>query len=648
MDILTSLNDKQISAVTATEGPLLIVAGAGSGKTRVLCHRIAYLIEKGVGPENILAVTFTNKAAGEMKERVAKLLKKPGNISIGTFHSICLRILRRESESINYPTNFIIYDEQDQETLVKQVTKELNIDSTRFKPHPILTAISSAKNEMLDEETYQNQAQTLFQKTAGKIYASYQKALQRNNALDFDDLLLKTLAIFQKNPAILDKYQEQFRYILIDEYQDTNRVQYLLIKLLAGKYRNLCLIGDPDQSIYGWRGADFRNILNFEKDYPEAKTVLLEQNYRSTQVILEAAHHIISKNQFRKEKKLWTTNQGGRLININLLGNEREEADFIAKEIKSLAKQEKRRLSDFTVLYRTNAQSRAIEEAFLKYVLDYKIVGGVKFYGRKEIKDILAYLRIIYNPRDKVSLSRIINLPARGLSTVPKELLDVCLELNPDQLDALNIPTRKISALKKFIEIISACRELSNELPLSELIRFTLKKSGYQEYIQNEGEDSKKDQLQGRWENILEFIGVAKKYDQMSNGEGLANFLNEVSLIQSADENKEKDDLVNLMTLHSAKGLEFPIVFIAGMEEGIFPHSRTLYNPQEMEEERRLCYVGLTRAKERLYLLFTGQRRLYGGVQYNSPSRFLSDLPEHLIETNDLSSDKEDNFIVYN
>lgn len=626
-NILAGLNDEQIEAVTTINGPLLIIAGAGSGKTRVLCHRVAHLIEHGVSSENILAVTFTNKAAGEMKGRITNLLKAESyrlkNVSVGTFHSLCVRILRQEIDKLghlgqNYGKNFVIYDKDDQESLIKKILQELNLDAKQFNPRSILSAISAAKNEFIEPEAYESEAKTFFQKTVAKIYAAYQKALEERNAFDFDDLLNKTLEIFQKFPETLEKYQEKFRYILVDEYQDTNRVQYLLIKLLAQKYGNLCIIGDPDQSIYGWRGADFRNILNFERDYPETKTVVLGENYRSTKTILEAADSVISKNKNRKEKKLWTKNPTGEPIVVNFVEDERTEAEFITKEIQTLVGRESRLLSDFTVLYRTNAQSRAIEEAFLKAGLPYKIIGGIKFYSRKEIKDILAYLRFIHNSQDKIGLERILKLNRLGGT----------------------ITAKKQERLKNFLKFVEMSRDKSRELPVGRLIKFVLKNSGYEEQFQKEAVDDKKDQLKGRWENILELIGVAKKYDKLPPPDGLAAFLGEVVLVQDSDAIDEKERAVNLMTLHSAKGLEFPVVFIAGMEEGLFPHSRALYNPLEMEEERRLCYVGVTRAKERLYLLFAQKRWLFGDVQRNRPSRFLADLPEHLIEINSSNNDE--------
>jgi len=626
MNILSGLNEKQIEAVTTIDGQLLIIAGAGSGKTRVLCHRVAHLIEHGVSPENILAVTFTNKAAGEMKERITNLLKtesyRPKNVSVGTFHSLCVRILRQEIDKLGhfgqkYGKNFVIYGEDDQESLVKKILQNLSLDTKQFSPRSVLSAISAAKNEFIEPEAYESGAKTFFQKTVAKIYAAYQKALEERNALDFDDLLNKTLEIFQKFPSILEKYQEKFRYILVDEYQDTNRVQYLLIKLLAQKYGNLCIIGDPDQSIYGWRGADFRNIQNFERDYPQAKTVVLGENYRSTKTILEAADSVISKNKNRKEKKLWTKNPAGEPIVVNFVEDERTEAEFITKEIQTLAGRQNRQLSDFTVLYRTNAQSRAIEEAFLKAGLPYKIIGGIKFYSRKEIKDILAYLRFIQNPQDTISFERILKL---------------------SRLDG-TITAKKQERMKNFLEFVEMSRDKSRELPVGKLIKFVLKHSGYEEQFQKETAEDKKDQLKGRWENVLELIGVAKRYDKLPPPDGLAEFLGGVALVQDSDAIDEKEKAANLMTLHSAKGLEFPVVFIAGMEEGLFPHSRALYNPLEMEEERRLCYVGVTRAKERLYLLFTQKRWLFGNVQRNRPSRFLADLPEHLVESGDSASE---------
>jgi DNA helicase-2/ATP-dependent DNA helicase PcrA len=616
MDILSSLNPKQKQAVTVLEGPILVIAGPGSGKTRALTHRIAYLIQQGIAAENILAVTFTNKAAEEMKERVKDLLQlsKVHLPDIGTFHAICLKILRRHIDKLNYQKNFVIYDETDQLSLVKQILKDLQINPDQFKPSTVRETISRAKDELIDWSAYQAQAREYFPQIIAKIYRAYQESLQKANALDFDDLIMLTVKLFEKEPNILEKYQDQWQYILVDEAHDTNLSQYTLTNLLSQKHQNLWLIADPDQSIYSWRGADFRNILNFEKDYPQARVILLKQNYRSTQNILEASHHIITKNTQRKDKKLWTKNPAGPLINIVEADNEEAEGNFLVEEMENLIR-EGYNLKDFTVLYRTNAQSRAVEEAFLKANFPYKIIGTVRFYDRKEIKDILAYLKFIANPNDLVSLQRIINTPPRRLAKFAKNIQELYLLKDCPE------------PLQNFYQLIDNFRQVNQKKPLTDLINFIIKKTDYEKYIRNGQEEGER-----RWENIKELFTVASKYNQIKPGLGLERFLEEISLISNLDEVETSKNLINLMTLHCAKGLEFPIVFIVGCEEGIFPHSRSFFNPEQMEEERRLCYVGVTRAKEKTYLTFTRQRRLWGQTMVNPASRFLADIPEHLIE----------------
>jgi DNA helicase-2/ATP-dependent DNA helicase PcrA len=615
MDILSSLNPKQKQAVTVLEGPILVIAGPGSGKTRALTHRIAYLIQQGIAAENILAVTFTNKAAEEMKERVKDLLQlsKVHLPDIGTFHAICLKILRRHIDKLNYQKNFVIYDETDQLSLVKQILKDLQINPDQFKPSTVRETISRAKDELIDWSAYQAQAREYFPQIIAKIYRAYQESLQKANALDFDDLIMLTVKLFEKEPNILEKYQDQWQYILVDEAHDTNLSQYTLTNLLSQKHQNLWLIADPDQSIYSWRGADFRNILNFEKDYPQARVILLKQNYRSTQNILEASHHIITKNTQRKDKKLWTKNPAGPLINVEA-DNEEAEGNFLVEEMENLIR-EGYNLKDFTVLYRTNAQSRAVEEAFLKANFPYKIIGTVRFYDRKEIKDILAYLKFIANPNDLVSLQRIINTPPRRLAKFAKNIQELYLLKDCPE------------PLQNFYQLIDNFRQVNQKKPLTDLINFIIKKTDYEKYIRNGQEEGER-----RWENIKELFTVASKYNQIKPGLGLERFLEEISLISNLDEVETSKNLINLMTLHCAKGLEFPIVFIVGCEEGIFPHSRSFFNPEQMEEERRLCYVGVTRAKEKTYLTFTRQRRLWGQTMVNPASRFLADIPEHLIE----------------
>jgi DNA helicase-2/ATP-dependent DNA helicase PcrA len=617
MDILSTLNDKQKEAVTVLEGPVLVIAGPGSGKTKCLTHRIAYLIQQGIPAENILAVTFTNKAAGEMRERVKNLLKLSRAYlpEIGTFHAICLRILRQEIDKLGYPKSFIIYDETDQLSLVKRIIKELQISPEQFKPATVREMISRAKDELIDWQSYQEQAQEYFPQTIAKIYQAYQTTLKKAHALDFDDLIMLTVQLFQEEPTILEKYQHKWQYLLVDEAHDTNFSQYTLINLLAEKHKNLWLISDPDQSIYSWRGADFRHILNFEKNYPEAKVILLEENYRSTQNILTASHHIIVKNTQRKEKKLWTKNPAGSLINIIEADDETAEGNFLIEEMENLIRQEGFGLKDFTVLYRTNAQSRAVEEAFLKANFPYKIIGTVRFYERKEIKDILAYLKLIANPNDLVSLQRIINIPPRRLAQYAKNPQKISLQKN------------NAESLKNFYQLIDGFRQASQKIPLTKLIKTVIEKTNYEKYIRDGQEEGER-----RWENIQELFTVANQYDQIKPPLGLERFLEEISLLSNHDEVETEKNLVNLMTLHCAKGLEFPVVFIVGCEEGIFPHSKSFFDPAQMEEERRLCYVGLTRAKQHLYLTFTRQRRLWGQTMVNPPSRFILDLPEHLVE----------------
>ncbi|MFA5777610.1 MAG: UvrD-helicase domain-containing protein [Parcubacteria group bacterium] len=658
-DILAALNKKQREAVTITDGPILIIAGAGSGKTRTLTHKVAYLIrEKKVRPGNILAVTFTNKSAGEMKERIIKLLTEENRVPskydlplVGTFHSICAKILRKEIDKLGYERSFNIIDDHDQMSLMKKMFARLEISKDQFNPRAILEAISKAKNNLADPHQFSLGIGGYFEEVVSRLYSEYQNELKKNNSLDFDDLIMFVVKIFQKFPEVLEKYQNQFHYVLVDEYQDTNHSQYLLVNFLAKKYRNLCVVGDDWQSIYGWRQADINNILDFEKDYSEAKVISLEQNYRSSQVILDAAYGVISQNVFRKDKKLWTEKEGGQLITSYEAGDEVEEADFVAREI---LKSSGGKYSDFVVLYRTNAQSRILEEIFLKRSIPYKIVGGIKFYQRKEIKDVVSYLRFIKNPKDYLSLERIINEPKRGLGdkTIEKwvaiakenklDLLQAGTRLanfnNPilpaGRKDSIikKIPDSKLEDISKFCEFIGRMRETMDRIDLTDFIQKVFSESGYEKYLQDgtmEGEM--------RWENVKELITVAQKYDkeEISNGQKLEEFLEEVALATDADKGEEVKDSVYLMTLHSAKGLEFSTVFIVGLEEGIIPHSRSMLSQIEMEEERRLMYVGITRAKEKAYLCFTRQRNIFGSTQINPPSRFLSEIPEHLLDNHE-------------
>jgi len=654
-EILEGLNDQQREAVITADGPMLLIAGAGSGKTKTLTHRVAYLIKNhNVPARNILAVTFTNKAAGEMRERIMKILHPDadekfkyslyGNYNlptVGTFHAICSKILRSEIEALGYAKTFHIVDDQDQQILMKRVLKELEIDPQQFAPRAILAAISKAKNELMTAEQFKNQANGYYEETAAKAYLLYQSRLKENNGLDFDDIIMFTVHLFKNFSEVLERYQNQFQYIMVDEYQDTNRAQYLLINLLASKHRNLCVVGDDWQSIYKFRGADIKNILNFEKDYKEAKVIHLEQNYRSSQVILDAAYGVISKNINRKDKNLWTEKEAGHLVTSFEAADERDEAEFVANEIKA---NNAGMYSKYVVLYRTNAQSRAIEEVFLKRDIPYRIIGGIKFYQRKEVKDIIAYLRLISNPTDMISLERAINEPKRNIGDVTlKKWIEISREAGLNYIETGLQPlviggseknklvSSKIESIAKFCEFIKRMKEIQPRISLSDFIEKVFQESGYEKMLSLDGEDGEK-----RSENVLELISVAQKYDETREDyeDVLSAFLEEVALASDVDNVNQSEDAVHLMTLHSAKGLEFPVVFIVGLEEGILPHSRSLLSSGEMEEERRLMYVGLTRAKEKIYLLFTRQRTLFGSTQMNSPSRFLEDIPEKLVKKN--------------
>jgi DNA helicase-2/ATP-dependent DNA helicase PcrA len=642
MDILSNLNPEQKKAVITTDGPVLIIAGAGSGKTKVLTHRIAYLIyEKKINPLNILAITFTNKAADEMRKRTARILGRPEEERLrilpylGTFHSICVRILREESKTLGFKSNFAIYDSTDQKTAIKKVMEKLQIDPKQFAPELILNMISGAKNELIGPKQYGKYVSSSFHEMVRNVYIEYQNLLSNYQALDFDDLIMKTVQMFKKNPEILIKWQNRFKYILVDEYQDTNRAQYVLVKMLAQKFKNICVVGDDSQAIYGWRGADIRNILNFENDFPSTKVIKLEQNYRSTKNILAAAQKIINKNVMKKEKNLWTENETGLPITTYNAQNEKDEGEFIVKEIDELKRNDdKLSYKDFVVLYRTNAQSRALEEIFLKYGVPYKIVGGLKFYSRKEIKDILAFLKLISNSKDLVSLERIINVPARGITPLTfNKILSIWETENDlenckqkiENLDSLN--SRAKTAVSRFIDTLKILHEGSEKLNVLELLDFVVSAINYKDFLLDgtiEGES--------RWENVQELKSVAEHFAELPPTEGLASFLEEVSLVSDIDSYDPNSDAVTLMTVHNAKGLEFSTVFMAGMEEGLFPHSKSLMEPVQMEEERRLCYVGMTRAKKRLYMIYDKSRLLYGTIQVNSPSRFLDDLPEELVD----------------
>ena len=623
---LDYLNDRQRKAVLEKDGPLLILAGAGSGKTSVLTTKIAYLIkEKGVNPKNIVAITFTNKAAKEMKSRVISMIGNVGyDIQISTFHSFGLRIIKENCEKLGYEKNFTIIDSDDSLTLIKKILKEMNIDTSRCNPKFIKNQISSCKNEMVTPEKYQKLVNDEVSDITYKVYKKYQESLLRNNSLDFDDLLVKPIELFMKYPAVLKQYQELFKYIFIDEYQDTNEAQYLLSKMISAKSKNICVVGDDSQSIYSWRGANFRNILNFEKDYKDAKVILLEQNYRSTKTILNAANSVIKNNIKKKDKNLWTDNETGEKIKYVRAIDEKEEASFVTREIKSL-KEQGAMLDEIAVLYRTNAQSRTIEEGFLNSNIPYRVVGAFAFYSRKEIKDLLAYLKLIYNTRDDISLLRIINYPKRGIGTKTIDNLSMDAILNNTSIfDSIN----KGKELE-FKKLILSMKEESNNLSLTETIDMVLDRSGIKADLESEHTL----EADIRLENLQEFKSITKTFEEESGIASLEDFLNEISLV--SDVNEQKDDTtakVTLMTIHAVKGLEFKYVFVIGMEENIFPHVNCIEQQDGLEEERRLCYVAITRAKKRLYLLNTLKRTLFGKTSVNMPSRFISEIDEEYID----------------
>lgn len=643
MDLMQGLNEPQQRAVACLQGPLLIVAGAGSGKTRVLTFRIANLLEHGVPPYRILAITFTNKAAREMRERVDALIGDAAqDVWLSTFHSFCARFLRMELEHYGrYAKNFVIYDAADSKGLIRECLKELNIDEKHTAPGAVQAHISDAKNRLLDVAAFTAQATDFFAEQVAKIYALYQSKLQENNALDFDDLLMLTVELLTKNEELRTKYQKKFQYILVDEYQDTNGAQYAITKLLAAEHRNICVVGDADQSIYGWRGADMRNIMNFEKDYPEATVILLEQNYRSTKNILAAANAVIENNLTRKKKELWTDNPTGDRITIYEGATEKNEASYIVREVERLHTMFHVKYGDIAVLYRTNAQSRNIEEAFYATGVPYAMVGSVRFYDRREIKDIIAYLRVIYNPRDTLSLLRIINVPRRGLGpTSIARMMETAEEYRISLFEVITdaqllsmIPklSAKVKlALEEFAAMVFTFMGQLGTRPIHEIVEDVIETSGYAAALEEEKKEDNRDRL----ENLREFISVAKNFDDgAAEGEnGLADFLAQIALISDVDQTEQSDGTVTLMTFHAAKGLEFPAVFMAGMEEGLFPHSRTLLDDTEIEEERRTCYVGITRAERRLYLTYARQRTIYGRTEMSRPSRFLAEIPEELVE----------------
>ena len=636
-DILKGLNDKQYEAVVNTEGPCLVIAGAGSGKTKVLTHKIAYLIgEKQVKPWNILAITFTNKAANEMKERIGNLVGDvAADIWMGTFHSICVRILRRFIDRIGFDSSFIIFDTSDQRTLVKTCIKSIGLDDKMFTDRSVLSEISNAKNEMLEPEQYTVRANGDFRKEKiALVYEMYQKRLKENNAIDFDDIINYTIKILMENPDVLEYYSDKFHYVLVDEYQDTNKAQFTLVTMLASKNGNITVVGDNDQGIYSFRGADISNILNFERDFPGTKIIKLEQNYRCTGNILKAANAVIKNNEVTYKKELWTENEVGNLPVVYSANNEYDEGTYIAQQIEHLRREEYYKYSDFAILYRMNTQSRAIEEILRRESIPYKIIGGLKFYERKEIKDIISYLRLIQNPSDNLSLKRIINEPKRGIG---KTSLDKIEELsnntgismyeiikNAEQY-GLN---RVFLNSREFVNVIEELRTKKDDMKISDLIKETLKKSGYTKALENENTI----EAENRIENLDEFLTVAIEFEDESADNKLSDFLEGITLSSDIDNMEETEETVTLMTLHSAKGLEFPVVFLVGMEEGIFPGYKSIGEPKELEEERRLCYVGITRAKEHLFLTCSKQRTIFGSTSCNQVSRFLREIPSDLLD----------------
>ncbi|MGH3443428.1 MAG: DNA helicase PcrA [Nitriliruptorales bacterium] len=642
-ELVEGLNPSQVEAVTTVEGPVLCVAGAGSGKTRVLTHRIAHLIrDHDVDPFSILAITFTNKAANEMRERVAQLVgeRLGAHMWVMTFHSACVRILRREARRLGYTSSFTIYDQADSTRLVTQVMKHLNIDDRRLTPRGVQTAISAAKDELVDFETFALRAGDHVEQRIAEIYREYQSRLHRSSAMDFDDLLVKTVELFQLFPEVLEHWRQRFQYVLVDEYQDTNRTQYHLVNLLAGEHRNLMVVGDDSQSIYRFRGATIRNILDFEHDFPDAHVVKLERNYRSTQTILDAANAVIANNPTGIPKRLWTEQgAGGKVVRYHA-EDERDEAAFVSEEVERLH-QDGHAFGDVAVFYRTNAQSRVLEEVFVRVGTPYRVVGGVRFYERKEIKDLLAYLRVLVNPADDLSARRIINEPRRGIGAKTEEWVD--LHAGRERIPFLDacrqaeriprLSPRQVSAVMSFVDLLDVLRTLHVEgIAVPELVEEVWQRSGYMRELQAE----RTIEALGREENLRELQSVAREYHERDPDGGLEGFLESVTLVSDQDELIEDDEedqtQVTFMTLHTAKGLEFPVVFMVGLEDGVFPHARSMGDTEELEEERRLCYVGLTRAQQRLYLVHANHRTLWGGSGYNPPSRFLAELPEELVE----------------
>ncbi len=639
---LNLLNKEQKEAVVWPKGAIQIFAGAGSGKTRVITYRIAHLIQNGVFPSQILAVTFTNKAAKELQERIGRLLQENTHgMWVGTFHSIAVRILRMYGAHIHIDSNFVIYDQNDQVALIKEILKDKNIDEKSFQPKSLLYAISEAKEKFIGPEKFNASANGFFESVVAKVYTSYNERLLLNNALDFDDLLFHTVTLLENCEEARQYYQQKIHHVLVDEYQDINNVQYKMIALLSGHHKNITIVGDDDQSIYAWRGANLNLMYKFAKDYPNTKIIKLTQNYRSTQNILEAAHNVIEKNTTREDKKLWTTNPTGDKIHIIEAGSEYDEAHIIANKILNLVQSGQRKFGDIAILYRTNAQSRVLEETLLNLRIPHILIGGQRFYERKEIKDIIAYLRILMNSYDSISIKRIINTPARGIGATTVSNLDKCsYEKECTLWDVLSSPislnelfTKRTSTLlEDFVKFIHKAKEYSQGHTISETVRYILDKTGYIENLRSD----KSSESQSRIENLEEFINVTTTYENSTDSPSLIGFLEGVSLVADVDNLNENGDAVTLMTLHASKGLEFPIIFLSGMEESIFPHSRSLNDETQLAEERRLCYVGMTRAKEMLHLLYANSRSMYGQPIYNQPSRFLEDIPDNLTLKNEL------------
>ena len=645
---LNKLNDKQKEAVRCIDGPLLIIAGAGSGKTSTMTHRIAYMIEQGISPYRILAVTFTNKAANEMRERIESLCGEIHGMWVMTFHAMCLRMLRKHAGVIGYDKNFVIYDTADQKTLVRNICKELNLDSKEFKPAYIASVISDKKEQGITPQEFAENAIGMKNKLLARAYQMYEKALRDNNAMDFDDLLLNTLRMFKADESVLLEYSDRFEYIMVDEYQDTNNIQYRLVKLLSQRHGNICVVGDDDQCIYEWRGADITNILNFEKDFKNAKLIKLEQNYRSKGNILAAAHSVISNNKGRKKKKLWTEKEAGEKITYFKAEDEKDEANFIAREI-NILKNGNLKYSDFAVLYRTNAQSRALEDVFARRGIPYRVLSGMRYYDRKEVKDMMSYMRLVLNPKDDLALRRIINEPKRGIGVKTLEKLFTLAGVRGQSLmeslwedDVLDtLPKKAFEDVKKMARTIELCREEAHSLSVADIYDRLLVNTGYLSALESENTV----ESESRIENLMEFKSVIENYENESEEPSLEEFMEGLSLMSEVDNHDETQDAVVLMTMHSSKGLEFPVVFLPGMEDGLFPGARSFDSPEGMEEERRLCYVGMTRAKERLFLTSATRRMLYGRTEYQRESIFLREVDKRLLTGDAIFEKKRDSFL---